>query len=157
MASCFLDISKALVQCRLISRAAEEESACAHSYVHHPCGEDLNFSSCLWLGVLCWAQLLSRVWCFATPWTAAHQALLSMGFSRQEYWSGLPCPRPEDLPDPGIEPVPPASPALSGSFSTTEPPGKPLVRGGECFTYFLTLVPISPFQPKSCISFSSFF
>ena len=88
----------------LISRAAEEESGCAHSYVQHPFGEDLNFSSCLWLGVLCWAQLLSRVWCFGTPWTAAHQALLSMGFSRQEYWRGLPFPRPEDRPDPGIGP-----------------------------------------------------
>ena len=42
---------------------------------------------------------------FATPWTAAHQAPLSMGFSRQEYWSGLPCPPPGDRPDPGIEPV----------------------------------------------------
>ena len=52
----------------------------------------------------CWAQLLSHVWCFATPWTAAHQALLSMGFSRQEYWRGLPFPRPEDRPDPGIGP-----------------------------------------------------
>ena len=41
---------------------------------------------------------------FATPWIVAHQAPLSMGFSRQEYWSGLPCPPPEDLPDSGIEP-----------------------------------------------------
>ena len=140
----------------LISRAAEEESGCAHSYVQHPFGEDLNFSSCLWLGVLCWAQLLSRVWCFVTLWTAAHQALLSMGFSRQEYWRGLPFPRPEDRPDPGIGPCL-LHPALSGRFPTTDPPGKPLVRGGECFTYFLTLAPISPFQPKSCIFFSSFF
>ena len=47
---------------------------------------------------------LSRVRLFATPWTVAYQALLSMGFSRQEYWSGLPFPSPGDLPDPGIEP-----------------------------------------------------
>ena len=47
---------------------------------------------------------LSRVWPFATPWTVAHQAPLSMGFSRQEYWSGLPFTSPGDLPDPGIEP-----------------------------------------------------
>ena len=47
---------------------------------------------------------LSRVRLFATPWTVAHQAPLSMGFSRQEYWSGLPFPSPGDLPDPGIEP-----------------------------------------------------
>ena len=46
---------------------------------------------------------LSRVWLFATPWTVAHQAPLSMGFSRQEYWSGLPFPSPGDLPAPGID------------------------------------------------------
>ena len=54
-----------------------------------------------------------------TPWTIAHQAPLSMGFSRQEYWSGLPCPPPGDLPDPGIEPVSLMSPALAGRFLTT--------------------------------------
>ena len=48
------------------------------------------------------------------PWTAAHEAPLSMGFSRQEYWSGLPLPFPGDLPYPGVEP---ASPALAGGFS----------------------------------------
>ena len=48
---------------------------------------------------------VSHVWLLVTLWTVAHQALLSMGFSRQEYWSGLPCPTPEDLPNPGIEPV----------------------------------------------------
>ena len=51
---------------------------------------------------------LSRVQLFATPWTVAYQAPLSMGFSRQEYWSGLPFPSPGDLPDPGIEPRSPA-------------------------------------------------
>ena len=50
------------------------------------------------------AQLFSRVQLFVTPWTVALQDPLSMGFSRQEYWSGLPCPPPGDLPDPGIEP-----------------------------------------------------
>ena len=53
------------------------------------------------------------------PWTAAHQAPLSMGFSRQEYWSGLPFPPPEDLPDPGIEPASLVSPELAGGFFTT--------------------------------------
>ena len=53
-------------------------------------------------------KLLSRVQLFATPWTVAHQAPLSMEFSRQEYWSGLPFPSPGDLPDPGIEPRSPA-------------------------------------------------
>ena len=51
-----------------------------------------------------------------------------MGFHRQEYWSGLPFPTPEDLPDPGIKPVSPASPALAGRFFTTEPPEKPVMR-----------------------------
>ena len=54
------------------------------------------------------------------------QAPLSMGFFRQEYWSGLPFPTPGDLFDPGMEPASPASPALVGGFFTTEPPGKPL-------------------------------
>ena len=53
-------------------------------------------------------KLLSRVRLFATPWTVAHQAPLSMGFSRQEYWSRLPFPSPGDLPNPGIEPRSPA-------------------------------------------------
>ena len=57
-----------------------------------------------------------------TPGTVVHQAPLSMGFSRQEYCSGLPCPSPGDLSDPGVEPT---SPALAGGFFTTEPPGKP--------------------------------
>ena len=65
-------------------------------------------------------------------WTAAHQAPLSMGFSRQEFWSGLPFPPPGDLPDPGIKPMSPAvlaSLALAGRILTTEPPGKsPLPR-----------------------------
>ena len=65
-------------------------------------------------------QLLSRVRLFATPWTVAHPASPSMGFSRQEYWSGLPFPSPGDLPDPGIEP---GSPALEADSLTSEPQG----------------------------------
>ena len=64
---------------------------------------------------------LSRVQLFATPWTAAYRAPLSMGFSRQEYWSGLPFPSPGDLPDPGIEP---GSPALQAEALPSELPGK---------------------------------
>ena len=56
---------------------------------------------------------------------SSHQAPLPMGFSRQEYWSGLPCPPPGDLPDPVIKPMSPVTPALAGGFFTTEPPGKP--------------------------------
>ena len=66
---------------------------------------------------------LSQVRLFVTPRTAAYQAPPSMGFSRQEYWSGVPLPSPGDLPDPGIEPV---SLALAGGFFTTESLGKPL-------------------------------
>ena len=65
---------------------------------------------------------LSRVRLFATPWTVAYQAPPSMEFSRQEYWSGLPFPSPEDLPNPGIEP---GSPALQADALPSEPPGKP--------------------------------
>ena len=68
---------------------------------------------------------LSRVWLFVTPGVIAHQAPLSTGFPRQEYWSGLPFPLPEDLPNPGIEPASPACPALAFENLTTEPPGKP--------------------------------
>ena len=64
----------------------------------------------------------SHVQLFVTPWTVAHQDPLSMGFSRQEYWSGLPFPSPGDLPDPGIEP---RSPTLQSDALTSEPPGKP--------------------------------
>ena len=64
---------------------------------------------------------LSHVRLFATPWTVAHQAPPSMGFSRQEYWSGLPLPSPGDLPDPGIKP---RSPASQADALTSEPPGK---------------------------------
>ena len=63
----------------------------------------------------CMLSPFSHVWLFATAWTIALQAPLSMGFSRQEYWSGLPCPPPEDLPDPGIEPTSLMPPALTGS------------------------------------------
>ena len=56
-----------------------------------------------------YAQLLSNIQLFVTPWTVAHRAPLSMGFPRQEYWSGLPFPTREDLPDPGIKPMSPVS------------------------------------------------
>ena len=73
-----------------------------------------------------WVKSLSHVWLFATSWTVAYQAPLSMGFSRWEYWSGLPFPSPGDLPNPGLEP---RSFALAGRFFTdwamreAQPPG----------------------------------
>ena len=68
-------------------------------------------------------------------WTVAHQALLSMGFSRQEYCRGLPFPPPGGLPNPRTEPVSPVSPALAGRFFMTEPPGKPHL-ASIIFAYF---------------------
>ena len=61
---------------------------------------------------------------FVTPWTVALPAPLSMGFSRQEYWSGLPFPSPGDFPDPGIEP---RSPALQADSLQSGPPRKPII------------------------------
>ena len=68
------------------------------------------------------SESVSHVQCFATPWSVAHQAPLSMGFSRQEYWSGLSCPPPGTLPDPGIEL---GFPELEADSLLSEPPGKP--------------------------------
>ena len=70
-------------------------------------------------------------------WTAAHQVPQSMGFSRQEYWNGLPFPSPEDLPDPGIEP---GSPALKADALTSEPPGKPYELLGNSNYYIKTVL-----------------
>ena len=80
-----------------------------------------DFVLYVWVCVYVCAQLLSLVRLFATPWTVAHQAPLSMGFPRQEYWSGLPFPPPEDLLNPGIKPM---SPALADEFFTSLLPGK---------------------------------
>ena len=70
-------------------------------------------------GCGCTLSCFSSVLFFVTPWTVAHQSPLSVGFSRQKHWSGLPCPPPVDLPDPGIEPTSLMSPALAGRFFTT--------------------------------------
>ena len=73
----------------------------------------------------CVLSHFSCVRIFVTPWAVARQALLSMGFSRQEHWSGLPPPSPGDLPDPGSQPTSSTSPALAGGFCTAEPHGRP--------------------------------
>ena len=75
-----------------------------------------NYSECMLL------SRFSSVWLFATPWTVACQAPLSIGFSRQEYWSGLPCPPPGDLPDPRDRTC---VSCTAGGFFTTEPSRKP--------------------------------
>ena len=79
---------------------------------------------------------LSHVRLFVTPWTVAPQAPLSMGFSRQEYWSGLPCPPPRYLPSPGIEP---RSHTLQADSLPSETPGKPKI-------YILLLLLLSRFS-----------
>ena len=73
-------------------------------------------------GCICAKSL--RLCCFVTLWTITHQTPLSMGFSWQEYWSGLPCSPPGDLSDTGIESASAVSPALAGGFFTTEPLGR---------------------------------
>ena len=77
----------------------------------------LHYDFTLWVCTRCCVTVhsLSRVWLFVTPWTIARQAPLSMGFPRQEYWSGLPFFSPGDLPDPGVEPM---FPALAGGYFT---------------------------------------
>ena len=84
-------------------------------------------------------KLLSRVQLFVTLWTVAYQAPPSMGFSKQEYWSGFSFPSSGDLPDPGIEPV---SPALQADALPSEPPRKsiPHSQGGEASDKTLTFV-----------------
>ena len=76
-----------------------------------------------------YSQSFSPLLLFVTTWTVAHKAPLSMGYFRQEYWSGLPFPPLGDLPDLGMEPESLVSPALAGRFFTTEPPGKPKSAG----------------------------
>ena len=72
-------------------------------------------------------KVAHRVLLFATPWTVAHQAPLSMGFPMQKYWRGFPFPTPGDIPSPGIEPTSLVSQALSGGFFTTVLFGKPQI------------------------------
>ena len=76
---------------------------------------------------------------FLSPWSVAHQAPLSIGFSKQEYWNRLPCSLPGNLPDPGTEPTSLVFPALAVRFFTTETPGKPLsmVQGSQNSTKML--------------------
>ena len=83
---------------------------------------------CLYTGILCVCMLshFSHVQLFAMPWTVARQTPLSMGFSRQVYWSGLPCPPPGNLPNPGIEP---RSPTLQADCLPAEPLEKPMNTG----------------------------
>ena len=90
---------------------------------------------------------LSCVRLFVTPWIAACQASLSMGFSRQEYWSGLPFSSPGDLPEPGIEPT---SPALAGGFFTAEPPGKRWKTAWPSINHHHAQLHLTLYNPMDC-------
>ena len=99
------------------------------------------------------AKSLQSCSTLATPWTVACQAPLSLGFSRQQYWSGLPFPSPGDLPDPGIEPTFLKSPALACGFFTTsatwEAPRE--CRGGElCPEWTPSLAILGQYRTKEC-------
>ena len=86
----------------------------------------------------------------ATPWTVGCQAPLSMGFPKQGYWSGVPFPSPGDLPNPGIEPAPPA---LAGRFFTTAPPGNPCFNKNpdKLMLYNLLIYPLNLFLKKKIV------
>ena len=101
--------SLGLLDCRrILYRLSHQRSPRLYITLHYLIGA--------FICVLCRTQSLSHVWLFKAPETAAPQAPLSMGSSRQEYWSGLPFLTAGDLPDPQTEPVSPASPALAGRF-----------------------------------------
>ena len=89
------------------------------------------------------SESVSQVRLFVTPWTVAHQAPLSMKFSRQEYWSGLPCPSPGDLPNPGIEP---GSPALQADYNLSHQ-GSPLLQGKLTYVGACLLCPQGQCSP----------
>ena len=90
------------------------EYVMTHFYRQSVMSQKIHIEVCV-----CVLSHLSYLLLFVTIWAVVHQALLSTGFPRQEYWSGLPLPSPGDLPNQGIEPE---SPALAGGFFTTEPP-----------------------------------
>ena len=93
---------------------------------------------------VCMPSHFSCVWLFATPGTVVHQVSLSMGFSRQEYWSRLLCPPPGDLPNRGIEPESLTSPALAGRVLPLAPPGRPLWPPNWSDFFSCTLPPWGP-------------
>ena len=102
------------------------------------------------------AQSLSCVQLFATSWTVALQAPLSMEISRQGYWSVSPFPPPEDLPHPGTEPMSPASAASAGEFFAIEPPEKPQKMRGVCvlnhFSHVRLSVTLWTVDPQAALS-----
>ena len=109
----------------------------------------------------CVLSLFSRIGLFVTPWTVAQQTPLSMGFSSQEYWSGLPFPSPVDLPDLGIEPMSLVSPTLADEFFTTSTTCEALEENSFPCLYFHVesahtpwhMAPLLHLQSKQCYHF----
>ena len=95
---------------------------------------------------ICMLNNLSCVWLLATLWTVAHQAPLCMGFSRREYWSGLPCPPPGDLSNLGIKPTSVISPALALGLLPGAPPGKPKYLYSHCQNQCINFSPTFSFR-----------
>ena len=132
-------VSRYIYYCRML------RNSCVLSYL--PCGRHQPYTVASHSGVKSSAAQrhpvesesvsCSVVSDSVAPWTVAHQATLSMEFSRQEYWSGLPYPSPRDLPDPGVEP---GSPTLQADFLQSEPPGK---QHPVCCTINIELFPSS--------------
>ena len=96
--------------------------------------------------------VVSHVRLFVTPWTVAYQAPLSLRFSRQEYWSGLPCPSPEDLPDPGINSLSLVSPELASGFFTTSTTWEAHVIDHPSLMLYSTNFPIKHMCLHLCLS-----
>ena len=97
----------------------------------------------------CMLSRFSQVCLFVTLWIVAHQTPLTMGFSRQEYWSGLPRPPLGDLPDPGIEPRSPESPALAGGFFTTSVTWETLKP--KELVHFNNHIFLKNLKPRNCV------
>ena len=98
--------------------------------------------------------VLSHIQLFATPWTVAHQATLSMEFSRQEYWSRLPFSTPGNLPEPGNKATFLISPALAGRFFTTRPPGNPRVLVDSPIFIWRKGLKLVCSRPRCCVELS---
>ena len=124
---------------------------CVYIYIYIYVRRIYTYTSYVYVCVCVWVCLLSHAWLFATPWTVAHQASLSMGFSQQEHWSGLPFPPLEGLSY-RDQTVSLTSPALASRFFTTEPPRKPTcgyTNMCTCVCIFVCQLKIYA-QPKSC-------
>ena len=143
----FSPCSFSIVSFHMISRAEDEILIYTSMTSDNICSIRILFIYLSFIFLTSMKELVTHhVKLFVTPWTAAHQAPLSLKFSRQEYWSGWPFLSPGDLPNPGIEPSFLASPALAGGFFTAVPRGKPHLSLSLCLSVSLSriLFPLLP-------------